>query len=303
MALLLLLYCIWLYSCFDTGLVQSQQESVIFPKQVPPSTQNSTNANKSTCFSQAQVDVLYKQAREIVENRYINPCGDEGWTRAVYLDMSAPSQQCPLNWTLVNSPVRGCGRTSTGSHTCDSALYSVNSRKYSSVCGRVLAYQRGVSGAFLGAINTLAHYYSIESAYVSGVSLTHGRPGSRQHIWTFAGAWYEQRDDYFTEAVCPCTNVTIPWPHQVPSFIDNDYFCETGNRGPDISTTFYYTDDPLWDGKGCGQTSTCCEFNHPPWFHKFLPQPTNDDLELRLCSTEREVQEDKVITLIEIYIK
>ena len=300
MALHLILYCIWLYSCSNTGLAQSQEENVTFPIQLPPSFQDGTNSSKSTCFSQTQVDALHKQARELIQNRYINPCGGVGWTRAVYLDMSDPSQQCPLNWTLVNSPVRGCGRTSTGRHTCDSALYAVYSRTYSSVCGRILAYQRGISTAFYNSFRRRLN--STELAYVSGVSLTHGRPGSRNHIWTFAGAWYEQDSHYHTQGVCPCTNINIPWPHQVPSFIGNDYFCETGNRDGN-SNTIFYIDDPLWNGKGCGQNSTCCEFNHPPWFHKSLPQPTNDDLELRLCTGDGIDRENKVITLIDIYIK
>ena len=301
MALHLILYCIWLYSCSNTGLAQSQEENVTLSIRIPPSIPDRTNSSESTCSSQAQIDYLCQKTIEIIENRYGNPCGGEGWTRAVYLNMSDPSQQCPLNWTLVNSPVRGCGRTSTGVHTCDSALYSVNGRTYSSVCGRILAYQRGISSAFYNSF--IRPLNSIELAYVSGVSLTHGRPGSRNHIWTFAGAWYEQNyNDYHTQGVCPCTNINIPWPHQVPSFIGNDYFCETGNRDGD-SNTIFYIDDPLWDGKGCGPNSTCCEFNHPPWFHKSLPQPTNDDLELRLCTGDGINRENKVITLIDIYIK
>ena len=41
--------------------------------------------------------------------------------------------------------------------------------------------------------------------------------------------------------------------------------------------------DPLWDGKGCGPTNTCCSFNTPPWFVKGLASPTTDDLEMRVC--------------------
>ena len=43
-----------------------------------------------------------------------------------------------------------------------------------------------------------------------------------------------------------------------------------------------YPEDPLWDGQGCGPSSTCCSFNTPPWFAKELPSPTTDDVEMRL---------------------
>ena len=65
----------------------------------------------------------------------------------------------------------------------------------------------------------------------------------------------------------------------------------------------YYSDDPLWDGKGCGPTSTCCSFNNPPWFCKQLPQSTNADLEMRLCGAGYPESQNTLIELIEIYIK
>ena len=65
-----------------------------------------------------------------------------------------------------------------------------------------------------------------------------------------------------------------------------DYFCDSGSESP---TNYFINqliaDDPLWDGQGCGGNSTCCSFNNPPWFCKPLPQPTTDDIELRLCSS------------------
>ena len=215
--------------------------------------------------------------------------------------MSDPNQQCPSNWTLITTPIRGCGRRATGSRQCDSVTYSVLGRSYSSVCGRILAYQTGQAVGFLHAFRN--NLNTIDTAYLSGVSLTHGPAETRQHIWSFVGAWYEQDPNYLTYVNCPCTNTNVSWPHQVPPFINNDYFCDTGNPGPGISYTTYYTDDPLWDSKGCSSTSTCCEFNTPPWFCKSLLQPTCDDLEIRNCYATYTSHEDKLITLIDVYVK
>ncbi len=92
--------------------------------------------------------------------------------------------------------------------------------------------------------------------------------------------------------------------HELPDFVNNHYFCDTGNRGIDtFSASTIYTQDPLWDGKGCGSLSSCCELNMPPWFCTSLSQPTDDDLELRNCYSHNEMSADKLITLIEIYVK
>ena len=229
-------------------------------------------------------------------------CGGAGdWTRAVYLNMSDPNQQCPSNWTLVTTPIRGCGRRNISLYSCDSATFSVHGHTYSFVCGRILGYQRGYTIAYFGAHQR--NLDTIDEAYLSGVSLTHGPAGSRKHIWSFVGASYEQDPNYRTEINCPCTNTNVSWPYQVPSFVNNDYFCDTGNPGPGENPSKYYTDDPLWDGEGCNSTSTCCEFNSPPWFCTSLPQPTNDDLEIRNCFYHESGREDNLITLIDIYVK
>ena len=142
----------------------------------------------------------------------------------------------------LRSPIRGCGRRARSYGECDSVTYSVHGRTYSSLCGRILAYQKGVAGAFH---NVIAYNLgTIEEAYLSGVSLSHGPAGSRQHIWSFVGAYYEQDPNYLTYLNCPCSNSNIFWPHLVPLFINNDYFCESGNPGPGTSYTAYYTDDP-----------------------------------------------------------
>ena len=129
--------------------------------------------------------------------------------------------------------------------------------------------------------------------------------GTRQHVWTFVGALTEQENQYNGQFNCPCTNTAANWRYMyvVPSFIGNDYFCDTGNRGPGYSSVTFYLNDPLWDGEGCGSTSSCCEFNSPPWFCKSLPQTTTDDLEIRLCAIDVITYENKIITSIDIYIR
>ena len=61
-------------------------------------------------------------------------------------------------------------------------------------------------------------------------------------------------------------------------------------RGPTVtqwngtSGVFWPNGDPLWDGQGCGPTSSCCTFNSPPWFNVTLPFPTTDNIEVRICN-------------------
>ena len=145
--------------------------------------------------------------------------------------------------------------------------------------------------------------FDIESQYVSGMSLIYGPPGSRKHIWTFAGTLFEQDPSYRTDVTCPCTYSDSMRSYQMPPYIGNDYFCDTANPGPGYSYTKYYVDDPLWDGKGCGLNTRCCEFNSPPWFCKSLSQSTNEDLELRMCFADHFWAENKFVSLIEIYVK
>ena len=44
------------------------------------------------------------------------------------------------------------------------------------------------------------------------------------------------------------------------------YFCDTADPESAKAYSKYYVDNPLWDGEGCVPQSSCCEFNHPPWF-------------------------------------
>ena len=239
-----------------------------------------------------------RQGIDSLINRSLLPalgaCGGPEWRRAAYLNMSDPTQTCPPAWELIATPRRSCSRPSNaGRFSCYSAMFPTQGIQYSHVCGRIIGYQFGEPQAFIHSEGR-----TIDQRYVDGVSLTYGSP--RQHIWTFANAL----DEAGGSGTCPCTTINQQSTINVPSFIGDDYFCETGVP-PDQryrSRTFYAA-DPLWDGGGCGPTSTCCTFNNPPWFYKQLPQSTNADLEARLCSYYFASAENTPIELIEVFVK
>ena len=235
-------------------------------------------------------------------------CGISGdWMRVGYLDMKNTSHHCPSGFHLYNSP-RRCGlripRISGGSRRhgytykydsagCSKITYPTYSTRYQRVCGRITAYQKGTTDAFY---NYYSHNSSISAEYVDGVSITHG--SLKHHIWTFAAAYDELRADQWR---CPCSRCDENFTGRIPSYVGNDYFCDSGTfLFPNPSQA--YTTNPIWDGSGCAPTSTCCNFNFPPWFCKNLRQPTTDDIEVRVCRDQRGGDEDIQIGVIEIYI-
>ena len=220
-------------------------------------------------------------------------CGGEGgWRRVVYLDMTDPDTNCPSGWKLTPYSKRTCGKVSTIDLSCDSVFFPVPGGDYNKVCGRIRAYQKDYIDAFEAYDEGLVT--TIDDAYVAGVSLTHGSP--RQHIWTFAAGATE--DQPLWNDACPC-DATISI--SIPPFVGGDYFCESGVNIGYTSYRLLYPDDPLWDGEGCASTSTCCEFNNPPYFTKKLPNPTTDDIEARLCRLEG--SDDSPVEFIELYVK
>ena len=204
--------------------------------------------------------------------------------------MSDPSQQCPFVWQEITTPHRTCGRRSnTGS--CEGLTYSTGNERYNQVCGRIIGYQLGNTDSFRGSL-------SINTYYVEGVSVTHGSP--RQHIWTFANGVDEQTT--WTCCTCPCVTGSRG-ANFIPSFVGQNYFCETGlTRWPGTGGVLWPDGDPLWDGQGCGPTSSCCTLNSPPWFNVQLSSPTTDYIEVRICS-DRYGNNDTPIQLIELYVK
>ena len=203
-----------------------------------------------------------------------------GWMRVADLDMTNSSHQCPSGFMERNdSPnIRTCVRNEA-SGGCSSVELSTANIQYSTVCGRITAYQFGQVDNFEST--------DINSAYVDGVSLTHGT--SRQHIWTFAAASRGDR-------ICPCRNNS---PR--PDTVGEDFFCDAGNPEYSITYSIFYADNPLWDGDGCAPGNTCCSNDNPPYFVKTLSQPTSDNVEMRVCIDGDTMFENVAIEIVEIY--
>ena len=272
---------------------QSQPDSIEAKLGIMESKLSSKITSASTQLQQNITREIKAASNYTIDHiSHLHKCGDTyGWRRVAYLDMTDPNTNCRSGWRFVTySSKRLCGKVSSGHLSCDSVFFPVTGGDYTSACGSIRAYQYGPTDAFESYHNGDAT--TIDSAYVAGVSLTHGSP--RQHIWTFAGGYSEDtpsRDD-----ACPCDAAIAI---RIPPFVGGDYFCESGvNSG---SPSGFHPDDPLWDGSGCTTSSTCCSFNNPPYFTKRLPNPTSDDVEAKLCRLEG--SDDSPIEFIELYVK
>ena len=209
-------------------------------------------------------------------------CGNitGGWMRVAELDMTNSSHQCPGELRQqTNDDGRTCRIRSTSAGCSPTIAYSTIS-EYSKVCGKIEAYTHGGPDGF----NTYMRGSNqpLNGNYVDGVSLTHG--SKNHHIWTFAAT---------DKRICSCNGSSGIQP---PHFVGNNYFCDVDHRGDMPSV-------PLWQGADCTLSSSCCSFNSPPWFYRELPQPTTDDIEMRVCRDEDSTNEDILIQVIEMYVQ
>ena len=215
-------------------------------------------------------------------------CGNitGGWMRVAELNTINSCQQCP-DGLMERDDGRCAGRTANG---CSSVFFSTQKINYTNVCGRITAYQVGTTNAFGGKSDP-----TIDSNYVDGVSLTHGS-STRQHIWTFAVGLDRTGTFDSPGSYCPCQNTTLA--SIAPSFVGENYFCDAGNEefmGTGTGSDNNLQSDPLWDGTDC----LCCD--NPPWFYQQLPQPTTDNIEMRVCRNEN--NENIAIEVVNIYVQ
>ena len=266
----------------------------------PASSCSAMDQNRASGYYWIQTSSMASPVRVYCDRSHRNcSCSTTGWwMRVANLDMTDRTQNCPDEFELITRsvpPLRICGRQE-GFIGCVNTTYPTQGVEYSRVCGRIVAYQEGPPAAF--------HAYNhddqdIDGFYIDGISVTHGQ-SPRQHIWSFVGAVSEQYTQNLAH-ICPCTRSNVGNSF-VPPFIGEDYFCDTAIRDNDWTFGEFYPNDPLWDGQGCGGTSTCCSFNNPPWFCKELPHPTSDDIEVRLCDQQERRFSETPFEIIQLYI-
>ena len=217
-------------------------------------------------------------------------CGSKGWTGIGIADFADPQTSCPdplVEYTRYG--VRGCSR----SNLEDNSVIIPTNMSYSQICGTVQGYQFTSTDAFSSVYDNTGPD-DIEQSYFDGVSITHGPIGARQHIFSLAAAPTEHND-------CPCEGNTTQ--STIPSFVGQDYLCESGNPMTSLRYTLY-TGDILWDGEQCGGTEgPCCTSPYKPYFYKDLGSATTDDIELRILTNEPLNNEDIVLLSFEIYVK
>ena len=236
--------------------------------------------------------------QEILNSFFAPPqCGDGLWYQVAYLNMSDPTHQCPSNWTEFsnkNLGVRACRRQSSiGNGSCSGVFFPSSKQQYRKVCGKVIGYQFGTTDAFASPYGQSR----VVKNYIDGVSITHGVP--RNHIWSFASGVTEFNISSIYS--CPCShNYRGPTQH---SFVGNHYFCESGNPNRHASRGTVYPDDKLWDGQQCSHEGTCCTSTSLPYFIRELPNPTSDDIEVRICGDEGTETEGTPVELVQIYVQ
>ena len=263
-------------------------------------TQQSDNSCQSVEGRQnALLSVRDNVSKIIAQLAAVPQCGDGLWYTVTSINMSNSTQECPSNWTEISTPARTCGRPESVGPSCPGVYFSVRSQMYSKVCGRVIGYQDGSTDGFYPAGQS--QQSSVDSFYVDGLSITHGSV-SRTHIWTYAiGAADGSVEDYATDCLCSNPNATVNRAPS-PSFVGDNYFCESGNHGRGLGDrSRFFENDPVWDGEQC--EGDCCNGKSPPWFSVTLPNPTMDDIEVRICGDEGTDNEDSPIQLLEIYIQ
>ena len=214
------------------------------------------------------------------------------WRRIAYFD-TTQGDSCPTGLRTVTnttSSQTACGRTNT-SGGCASVPIPVQVN-YSQVCGIVKGYQDYSPNAFEPF--TFGHN-TIDTYYVDGVSITHG--SSRRHLWTYANGLSELHG--YEQWRCPCARSDPNDRSDVPTFVGENFYCESGFSG----TTYHVGvvwEDPLWDGQNCvAPGNKCCE--RYGWFHCDVPSST-DDIELRICANQAIYNEDTLINHYEFWV-
>ena len=204
---------------------------------------------------------------------------NEWWRRVAYLNTSESGQvQCPSGLETRRESPSSCRRAVEESG-CSSVYFDPGNTPYSRVGGRVRARQSGQPDGFQDFNGPrFRGQVSLEDNYVDGISLTYGDEGNRTHIWTFAASVNTRRDRC---AVCD---------REKPDFIGDHFSCEL----LEFCYRVVCNSNQLWDGGQCVGGES---------FFRDLPEPTTEQIEMRVCREQDRLDEDILVTEIELYVQ
>ena len=124
---------------------------------------------------------------------------------------------------------------------------------------------RGYSIGFLGGFRGEKFTGHLDSNFLDGIILSSGST----HIHSYTGV------------ACDCS--------LAPDFVDS-FTCDQSRCNARDSVC----DRPVWTSSSCG--------TQPPYFYRQLPEPTSDDIKLRVCRDQPRSVEDVAVTVVELYV-
>ena len=225
------------------------------------------------------IQSMLEMKKETVEAvcEFSHPCGGSGWTRVAYYDFRREGTLCPAGFTTGEDGKPHVCVPNIEPTLCLTRLSFSSPKPYSSVCGRIAAYQVGMASLFLPD---------------GGITLTHGN-SPMVHIWSFA-VGLTQSSGVIPSVRCPCDGGVAS-----PPSVGEDYFCESGNTG-NGGPLGIVAGNILWDGLGCISNSDCCSRIDHPYFVKHLETVTSDNIDMTICS---KAAQNVALELVEIYVK
>ena len=214
-----------------------------------------------------------------------------GWVKVAEFDLTK-GDNCPKPWAKITVNGTDVCRSPAEDAGCYSTVFSVSGMAYNEIRGMVRGYQKGNTNAFVD------QYIGINGPYVDGVSITlAGSP--RKHVWTYASGLNNVGD--FRPGTCPCAVIPGASP---PSFVGENYYCQSGNNQPYIDDDVYYMKNPLWNGAGCENTKdNCCAKVDTPWFYREFTTRQEENLEVRICTNQPYHNEGVLIDQLALYIQ
>lgn len=279
---LLMLYAILITFDTDAQGGISNIHAKIAPKIINGSSKCPSDGSSYSSFQNSVASILTSALKDIFPN--LPACGPGIWKRVFHLNTSNCNELCPNNWTLTATPIRSCAGSQSSYR---SALSQNIDQAYTKVCGRIFGHVISTPDAFFR--HSPAGINNIEGNYIDGVSITHGDPGSRTHIWSF-GAGGVITTIPGTNSRCPCDSndhFQAPFP---PSEVGQNYFCDTKL-------------DRIWRGECLISDSQCCSFHNPPHFKTQLSVPTTSNIELRICQDQDQQDEEVLVHFAKVFVQ